>query len=624
MDIQWKHRVTTAALVAALVLTPVAAQAAIVMQGHRGPEVQELQEQLAELGFLVGTPDGIFGPATKNALKEFQGAENLPVDGVAGPETLAALEQVFVENGPAEAALQEMASQGFSEHGLLRRGDRKPGVTVLQETLVHLGYLEAEPNGVFGPQTERAVKEFQASTGSLTDGMVGQETWAALAAALQGQPKASAVIVAATTRKAEEAPSAAAETQVVSIEETMAAVVEHGLVRRGDRSDVVLGLQQILVELDLLTVEPNGVFGPQTEAAVKAFQRSVNVAADGMVGSQTWSALATVLDSAAAAEETAEVAVAAVTAVPESASVKLTNHGIVRRGDRSDAVKQLQQALAELGLLTAEPNGVFGPQTETAVRQAQAWLGLGVDGVVGPATWSALAERLTVMDEAVMAADLPELEGTMRQGDRGEQVVMVQERLAALNFLQGRADGIFGPATRQAVQSFQRSAGLTPDGVVGQKTWEAMVATRPGQYVPVVVEDMHWRDVQRIFAVGDVVTVEDVETGLTWRVQRLYGSNHADVEPLTTADTRIMRQVFGGSWSWERRAVIVKIGDRLVAASINGYPHGGQNITTNQFPGHICMHFRGSQLHLNGRSDPDHQAMVQRSTQATPQSIQVR
>ncbi len=620
MDILWKHHLTAAALVAVVALTPLPVNASIVMQGHSGGHVEELQSHLNRLGFLSENPDGMFGPATKVAVQAFQKVESLPADGVVGPETLAALEHSVEKAESSSEAPEPRQPIDFSEHELLRRGARNSSVTVLQEALVTLGHLEAQPNGVFGPQTERAVKAFQNSAGTSADGIVGQTTWSALATALEGQRPSPVEIVAVSVRSESQTLQTVEEsgTESVAFEPS-----EQALVRRGDRSASVQRLQELLVALGHLDAEPNGVFGPQTETAVKAFQRSVGERADGMAGQQTWTALASAVESALT-ETTVTAAEPSV--VPEATAATVSPEGsLVRRGQRGETVRQLQTVLVELGLLQATPNGVFGPQTETAVRQAQAWLGLRADGIAGPATWAALNERLQVLQQEQKAlAALPTLNETVRQGDRGEQVSMIQERLIALNFLQGSVDGVFGPGTRQAVQSFQRSAGLTPDGVMGQKTWEALAASRPGQYIPVVVEDMHWRDVQRIFAVGDVVTLEDVETGLTWRVKRLYGSNHADIEPLTAADTAVMRQVYGGSWSWERRAVIVKIGDRLVAASINGFPHGGSNIRNNNFPGHVCMHFRGSQLHVTGRSDPDHQAMIQRSKQATPSSIQVR
>ena len=101
-------------------------------------------------------------------------------------------------------------------------------------------------------------------------------------------------------------------------------------------------------------------------------------------------------------------------------------------------------------------------------------------------------------------------------------------------------------------------------------------------------------------------------TGLAFTVRRRGGSNHADIEPLTAADTKILQRLYP-SWSWERRAVTVDYGHGPVAASINGYPHGGSEVCGNNFPGHICLHFLGSRTHGTGSVCPQHQAMVKRA-----------
>lgn len=60
-------------------------------QGDRGPEVKQLQERLLALGYRPGTPDGVYGRNTTNAVSQFQRSRRLVVNGVAGPATLEAL-----------------------------------------------------------------------------------------------------------------------------------------------------------------------------------------------------------------------------------------------------------------------------------------------------------------------------------------------------------------------------------------------------------------------------------------------------------------------------------------------------------------------------------------------------
>lgn len=255
----------------------------------------------------------------------------------------------------------------------------------------------------------------------------------------------------------------------------------------------------------------------------------------------------------------------------------------------------------------------------------------------------------------------------LRQGDRGEFVCELQEYLAIVGYLDSAADGIFGSVTQQAVVAFQKSSGVTADGIVGKKTWDALLSKaeaasartyvvvsgdtlygiarrfgvsveaiasasgisrpesiKPGQKVVIPsssadasraalgrggAELLHWDAAGKIFK--SRATIIDVATGLSFQVQRRGGHNHADIEPLTSEDTAILRRIYGGVWSWARRAVIVVTGGRRIAASINGMPHGGQAITGNGFSGHICLHFLGSRTHASNSLDADHQRMVQ-------------
>ena len=123
-------------------------------------------------------------------------------------------------------------------------------------------------------------------------------------------------------------------------------------------------------------------------------------------------------------------------------------------------------------------------------------------------------------------------------------------------------------------------------------------------------------DIQKVFARGVIATVTDVDTGISWKVKRSGGTNHADVQPLTAADTAKMKQAYGGTWSWNRRAIWVTIDGVSYAASMNGMPHGTGSITTNNFDGHHCIHFLNSRTHTGNRWDTQHQSMVQKAYKA--------
>jgi len=98
-------------------------------------------------------------------------------------------------------------------------------------------------------------------------------------------------------------------------------------------------------------ITADGIFGPQTDAAVKAFQQGHGLVVDGKVGPQTWPKLIVT----------------------------------VRRGSQGEAVRGAQVLCVDVTV-----DGIFGPATEAGVKQMQGFLHIAVDGVVGPVTWQAL------------------------------------------------------------------------------------------------------------------------------------------------------------------------------------------------------------------------------------------
>lgn len=122
------------------------------------------------------------------------------------------------------------------------------------------------------------------------------------------------------------------------------------------------------------------------------------------------------------------------------------------------------------------------------------------------------------------------------------------------------------------------------------------------------VELLDWSAVKNIFTIGVDAAVYDVYSGKVYYVRSFSNGLHADVEPVTTEDTRILKETYGGSWSWDPRPVWVNINGRTIAGSINGMPHGGGVNSGNGMSGQVCIHFKGSFTH-NGNASfaRDHQ-----------------
>jgi len=123
-----------------------------------------------------------------------------------------------------------------------------------------------------------------------------------------------------------------------------------------------------------------------------------------------------------------------------------------------------------------------------------------------------------------------------------------------------------------------------------------------------------WEEAKQIFPRMDFAQVIDLETGLSFRVQRRAGSQHADVQPATAEDTAIMKRIYDGKWSWKRRAILIKVNEKVLAASMHCMPHGGGAITWNNFPGHFCIHFKNSTTHRRSYPDPGHELMVDKAS----------
>jgi peptidoglycan DL-endopeptidase LytF len=130
------------------------------------------------------------------------------------------------------------------------------------------------------------------------------------------------------------------------------------------------------------------------------------------------------------------------------------------------------------------------------------------------------------------------------------------------------------------------------------------VSANHGEYVD------WWSEAQYLFPISKVVKVTDFKTGRSFMVKRTIGANHADCEPLTAQDASIMKEVWGGTYSWDKRAVIIHVDDRKLAASMTSFPHGIQYITDNGFDGHFDIHFKNSTTHKDGLITASHQSQI--------------
>jgi peptidoglycan hydrolase-like protein with peptidoglycan-binding domain len=141
--------------------------------------VRALQHLLVRAGDTPGPVDGRYGPLTQRAVRRYQAAHGLQVDGIAGPRTVAAL-----------SARTEVL---FPSAGYDRAGGSR-SVRALQRLLVRAGDMPGPVDGRYGPLTQRAVRRYQAAHGLQADGIAGPETFIHLVPRASTNSRISATI----------------------------------------------------------------------------------------------------------------------------------------------------------------------------------------------------------------------------------------------------------------------------------------------------------------------------------------------------------------------------------------------------------------------------------------------
>lgn len=251
----------------------------------------------------------------------------------------------------------------------------------------------------------------------------------------------------------------------------------------GSRSEAVKAIQtqlnRIAKNYPAIPISPtDGYFDATTEKAVKEFQKIFNLPQDGIVGKATWYKISQIYVGVKnLAELDSEGEKLPIESTPPSYILKL--------GSKGDEVKVLQYFLDAISLFydnipPVKIDGIFGNATKDAVESFQQKFGLDVDGIVGKNTWRKLYEIYKTIEPYLIPPSTTPYPGyVISQGDRGENVKTIQTWLSAISKVYPSipsvsVDGVFGPRTKAAIIAFQKQFSLTPDGLVGPKTWEKL------------------------------------------------------------------------------------------------------------------------------------------------------
>lgn len=211
----------------------------VLREGSEGDAVRKLQQALKQLGYYSGSVDGSFGSGTTSAVQAFQRANDLTVDGAAGPSTQRAL----------------YGTSSSITYATLREGDTGSAVKNLQYALYELGYYDGKLDSTYGATTSDAVRAFQIQNSiSPVDGIAGNKTLQKL------YSSAAKAASAATT--------------------------EYETLREGSKGNAVVEMQECLMQMGYLA-DVTGVYDSATTNAVKAFQKNNGLSVDGTAGNET-------------------------------------------------------------------------------------------------------------------------------------------------------------------------------------------------------------------------------------------------------------------------------------------------------------------------------------------------
>jgi peptidoglycan hydrolase-like protein with peptidoglycan-binding domain len=335
---------------------------------------------------------------------------------------------------PGVAFETPLTQSGFNG---LRTGAQGTDVTSLQQALIDAGItVPGGADGVFGPATKQAVINYQSTRGLPATGEVDQATSNALSS--------SATTGAGTTAD--------------------------GLVglASGSQGPPVTDLQNKLIAFGVYVAGgADGDFGAATSRAVMQFQRWNGLEPTGSVNSATSKKLGLSDTSSPAANP------APATPVARSDNSYLG----LRNGAQGNAVKEVQQALIDSGVVVrGGADGAFGNATKTALIAYQNSVGVTADGTVNQATIDKLGlSPVPLVDNAPVIQEVPPVGSSnpyvgLAVGARGELVTELQKALQGTGLVvRGGADGVFGGATKSALQAFQSVNGMSQTGIVTER-----------------------------------------------------------------------------------------------------------------------------------------------------------
>ena len=622
-------------------------------QGHKGDvRVHGLQLALKVLGYYSGNLDGNFGSGTESAVKAFQRANKLEVDGRAGPITQALLYPMALAGGGAGAGTGTETGSPASSTGTLKTTD---SVNLRKGASTSTARLAVVPRSTtlsyFNTKVASGVTWYQVVYNNLTGWLMG--TFVNAGGSSGGGSGGSGSI-----------------TQIGTVTITKPGTRVR-LAPDGNKSGIVLAKGSVVPLLaDRVQAGGYGWYKIKTSSGVVGYVRDDCASASLDSGSGGGGGGSVPVPSSVKSYVRASGSLAIFTAKEKPSS------GLTMIADGT-----------VLQLVSPTPYTSGGSQYCSLYYNNKVYNAEYSDIQPNILTVQELTQYLT---ETIWKSSYTyslKLESNL-VGD--VRVHAAQLALSILGYYTGALDGNYGGGTASAVRNFQRKYKLDVDGSIGPKTWNKLFPVAVAAYTgtggggdsgggTVVtdfgtvksVEKASWSTVDggsvSLFGKGSKVTVMDVQTQKVFTVYRWSGGSHADCVPYSASDTKIMCDIvgfpynskapsssqlsqikadtannnatytwpdFNNTWggakdigsAWDRRPALLNVNGRVFCVSIYGWPHGfngTDSFSKSKFPngslfyaqnnyyGMMCIHFVGSKTHGGSTVDSGHQAAIE-------------
>lgn len=391
--------------------------AGLITYGKENEEILEMQKRLVELGFFTHEANGYFGDETVTAIENFQTANGLTPTGLADPETI---EKMKSEDAVDKKAYIDAVRALETLEYTFRVGDRSKLVKRLQSLLFEKGYLETSVTEEYTKDVETAVCLFQLINNLPVTGIADGDMLALLLS-----------------------PAA------IDLNEYDKKIV----LTYGDSGTHVKMLQLELKRLGYFAGDCSAKFGKNTQDAVYEFQKWNGLEQNGECG----------IDM--------RIMLAMGTAISYSEALAEDAVSALYEGDITQSVEKVKTQLYDLGFYTGLIDTEFTHELSEAVYFFQLANGIQTTGSADKATRLLLnsGECVTMKE---FTKEMSEV--TVRMGDVGHQVVLLQRRLLDLGYTFESPNGSFDKETEEAVKKFQMAHGLSENGIADTDTRKLM------------------------------------------------------------------------------------------------------------------------------------------------------